>query len=110
MNDDEIAQLQDEDEWDFEAAERQRTPRGRRAVVSVGFKPADFALVAAAAEKRDQPVSQFIREAALGRARERSAQTVVPETITIRMSQSPRQIEALLAESMQRYGRMPSLR
>jgi hypothetical protein len=32
----EIASLQDEDEWDFEAAVRQRVPDGGRAVVGVG--------------------------------------------------------------------------
>lgn len=61
--------LQDEDEWDFGAAVRQRPPRGRRAVVSVGFKTEDFSRVAAAARQRDVPVSQFIRQAALDRAR-----------------------------------------
>ena len=110
MNDEEIAQLQDDSEWDFEAGERQRAPRGHRAVVSVGFKTADFTLVSEAARERDQPVSQFIREAALDRARERAAQTVSHGTITIRTSHSPRQVDVLLAGWMQSHGRMLSLR
>ena len=70
MNED-TTNLQSEEEWDFEAAHRQRAPRGNRAIVSVGFKTEDFAIVVAAARKRDQPVSQFIREAALHHARPR---------------------------------------
>ena len=69
MNDEDIARLQDEDEWDFEAADWLRAPDGRRAIVAVGFTIADFTLVSAAAQQRDQKVSQFIRDAALSRAR-----------------------------------------
>ncbi len=69
MNDDEIAKLEDEDEWDFATAESRRAPRGNRAVVSVGFRTDDFTLVAEAARNKDQPISQFIREAALDKAR-----------------------------------------
>jgi hypothetical protein len=67
MNDEDIAKL-DDDEWDFDAAERQRATRGNRAIVSVGFRSDDFARVAEAAHRNDQPISQFIREAALDRA------------------------------------------
>ena len=69
MDDQGIARLQDEGEWDFDAAERQQPVRGRRTVVSVGFRPREFAQVAEAARKRDQPLSQFIREAAVDRAK-----------------------------------------
>jgi hypothetical protein len=74
MANEDIARLQDEDEWDFEAAKRQRVPDGRRAVVAVGFTTADFTLVADAAEECDQTLSQFIREAALARARGRESE------------------------------------
>src|SRR2546430_1702203 len=80
MNDEDIAKLQDEDEWDFEAAETQQAPRNRRAIVSVGFRPDDFALVAAAARSKDQPVSQFIREAAVNRARRQPIEVHIPRT------------------------------
>lgn len=69
MSDQAIEDLQREDEWDFEHAERQHAPRGARAVVSVSFKSQDFARVTAAAREGGQPTSQFIREAALARAR-----------------------------------------
>jgi len=70
MNDEDINSLQNDAEWDFEAAERKRAPRGRgnRAIVAVGFQSEEFALVTAAARDRDQPVSQFIRQAALDKA------------------------------------------
>jgi hypothetical protein len=78
MNDDEIAKLEDEGEWDFSTAESRRAPRGNRAIVSVGFRTDDFTLVAEAARNKDQPISQFIREAALDRARGRHAEPLDP--------------------------------
>jgi len=110
MNDEEIAQLQNDDEWDFESAVRQRSPRSHRAVVSVGFKTADFTLVAEAARKRDQPLSQFIREAALDRAREREKVTIVHETVTIKMSETPKHLDIVLAEAMKYQGRLAAMR
>ena len=110
MNDEEIAQLQDEDEWDFESAERQRAPRGRRAIVSVGFKPADFALVTMAAEKRDQPISQFIREAAVDRARGRDAQVAAVQIRTINVHADYAHLEAWLLDVMKSRGRLSSVR
>jgi hypothetical protein len=68
MDGGETAQLQDEDEWDFEAAVRLRAPEGRRAVVAVSFTVAEFSAVAEAAEQRGQKLTEFIRDAALGRA------------------------------------------
>ena len=66
MNED-IAIPPDEDEWDFEAAERQRAPVGRRAVVMVSFTVAEFTAVGEAAEQRGQKLSEFVRDAALGK-------------------------------------------
>jgi len=71
MSDEEL--LQDEHAWDFEAGEAQRASRGRRSVVSVGFKPEEFRAVNEAARRHHQPLSQFIREAALEKATDRSA-------------------------------------
>jgi hypothetical protein len=109
MNDDEISQLQAEDEWDFETAERQQAPRSRRAVVSVGFRPAEFAVVAAAAETRDQPLSQFIREAALTRAREQDGAGAARQSLSIVVPPMPKQLEASLLEAMQRNRRLSAL-
>jgi hypothetical protein len=110
MNDEDITQLQDESEWDFEAAERQRAPRGRRAIVSVGFKPADFALVTAAAEKRDQPVSQFIREAAIDRARGQNVSVTSLRVRSINVHEEHRHIESWLLNALRSQGRLTSLR
>ena len=110
MNDDEIAQLQNEDEWDFEHAERARAPRSRRAIVSVGFRPTEFAVVAAAAERRDQPVSQFIRQAALDRARGHAAETFIAQPLTIAVSAVPVDVESWMLNALRRHGRMSSLR
>jgi uncharacterized protein (DUF1778 family) len=70
MNDESLKQLQDDDEWDFESAQTQQPAPNRRAVVSVSFRPDDFTLVAEAARRNNQLISQFIREAALIRVRE----------------------------------------
>lgn len=59
--------LQDEETWDFSSAEVQRAPRGRRSVVSVSFRPEELQAVAAAARAQHRPISQFIRDAVLGR-------------------------------------------
>jgi uncharacterized protein (DUF1778 family) len=110
MNDEEIAQLQNDDEWDFESAERQRAPRGHRAVVSVGFKTADFTLVAEAARKRDQPLSQFIREAAVDRARGRDAQVTAVQIRSINIHADYAHLEARLLDAIKSRGRLSSLR
>jgi len=68
MVDDDTAILQHEDEWDFEAGETQRAPRGRRSIVSVGFKSDEFEAVTAAARNSSQPLSQYIRAAAVEKA------------------------------------------
>lgn len=110
MNDDDITQLQDESEWDFEAGERQRAPRGHRAVVSVGFKTADFTLVSEAARKLDQPLSQFIREAAIDRARGQDAVAATPRIHSINVHGESGRIEAWLTDALHSRGRTASLR
>jgi uncharacterized protein (DUF1778 family) len=76
MNDDEIAELEDESTWNLESAERQSAPRSaRRAVVSVGFRSEEFVTVADAARAARQPVSQFIRNAALEKAQGQGVET-----------------------------------
>jgi hypothetical protein len=110
VNDDEIAQLQDESEWDWEAAERVRVPRGNRAVVSVGFKSSDFALVAAAARKRDQPLSQFIREAAVDRARGPDGEGMARQIRTITIQSGSVHLEATLLDTLRSRARLSALR
>ena len=68
MDIDDIARWQEEGEWDFDSAQRLRVPRGNRAVVAVAFTVTDFTLVSDAAERRGQTITQFIHDAALGRA------------------------------------------
>jgi hypothetical protein len=102
MNDDEIAKLEDEDEWDFATAQPQRAPRGNRAVVSVGFRTDDFTLVAEAARSKDQPISQFIREAAVSKARSQHNEPyrgLPPNVITIKTTKLD---ESLLLAVLQR--------
>jgi hypothetical protein len=93
MSEDEMSMLEDPDEWDLEHAERQQPPRNRRAIVSVAFKPQDFAMVSAVARERGQPVSQFIRQAALESARGDTvrvqASARVVEVVTITPSRTP---------------------
>src|SRR5881396_2104439 len=67
MTDKELAELQNPENWAFEAAERRPARRGVRAIVSVAFTREDFERVAAAAEQLGKRTSEFIREAALGR-------------------------------------------
>jgi hypothetical protein len=110
MNDEEIAQLQDESEWDFESAERVRIPRGNRAVVSVGFKTAEFTRVSAAAEKLNQPLSRFIREAALERARGHDAEVATRHIRPINIHTEHKQIEAVLLDALRSRGRLSALR
>jgi hypothetical protein len=110
VNDEEIAQLEDESEWDFESAERVRAPRGNRAVVSVGFKTAEFTLVSAAAEKRGQPLSRFIREAALDRARGHDAEVATQCIHATNFHIEHERIEAMLLDVMRSRGRLSALR
>ena len=64
-----IEELQDQDTWDFERAERRPGRKGGRAVVSVAFGADEFDAVSGAAESLGMKLSAFIRAAALGHAR-----------------------------------------
>lgn len=61
--------LESPEQWDFERAARRRSVRAPRAVVSVAFRREDFELVAAAAERANMKLPEFIRTAALAAAR-----------------------------------------
>lgn len=63
-------ELQNPDEWDLESAELRGPVRRSRAVVSVSFNAEDFDLVDEAAESTGMKLSEFIRTAAIQRARQ----------------------------------------
>ena len=60
---------EDPEEWDLENAETRPPVANPRAVVSVAFPARDFEVVATAARLAGKKLSEFIREAALARAR-----------------------------------------
>ena len=60
------------DSWDWKNAEVLPPVVNPRAVVSVAFPARDFAAVAGMARLTGKKLSEFIREAALARARPRS--------------------------------------
>ena len=61
--------IEDVAAWDWEKAAVGRAKQGRRAVVSVAFSRSDFQLVAQCARHLKAPLSGFIRDAALERAK-----------------------------------------
>ncbi|MHB8574132.1 MAG: hypothetical protein ACYDCQ_02255 [Dehalococcoidia bacterium] len=61
--------LQDPQNWDWSQAERRPGSGASRAVVSVAFPATDFDLVSEAAERMGVKLSQFIRAAAVEKAR-----------------------------------------
>lgn len=61
--------LEDEQTWDWESGRHVRPLRRARPIVSVSFRPGEFQQVAEGAEHLDMPVSTFIRQAALEKAR-----------------------------------------
>jgi hypothetical protein len=63
------ASLQDPGTWDFASAHRHPPAKRGRAVVSVAFPREDFELVAGQAERERKKLSEFIREAAVARAK-----------------------------------------
>ena len=65
---DELAELQNPDNWDFDNAVEVKPRRKARAIVSVAFPSADFERVCKAAEKVGTKVSQYIRHAAMQKA------------------------------------------
>lgn len=68
MKDEELAELQNPDNWEFSKAARMPGGRKHRAIVSVAFPNEDFYRVCKAAEKAEMKVSQYIRHAALQKA------------------------------------------
>ena len=78
MDEQELRELQDEEAWDSDRAERRPGNKQARAVVSVAFSRQDFERVSECARLVGRRLSEFIREAALERAAEhggRSAMT-----------------------------------
>lgn len=68
MNEKELKNLEESDSWDFEGAEKKSPVRATRAVVSVAFSREDFERVSTRAEQLGMRTSEFIRNAALGKA------------------------------------------
>ena len=77
MTDDELRDLEDPENWDYEKAERHTGTRPARVVVSVAFRREDFKLVAETAERVGMTTSGYIREAALDKAVHEEALTRV---------------------------------
>src|SRR5438093_11997794 len=65
-----LGELESSEYWDDASAERHPPVKGGRAIVSVALAREDFQRVAAAAERAGKKTSEFIREAALEKARE----------------------------------------
>lgn len=68
MSDDELGELQNTENWDFEHVQKGRRTRPQRAIVSVAFSREDFEKVGKCAEQLGKRTSEFIREAALEKA------------------------------------------
>ena len=66
MTDRQLKELEKEDNWDYEHAQRRPGHKKGRAVVSVAFSRGDFEEVASQAERAGKPVSTFIRDVVLG--------------------------------------------
>jgi hypothetical protein len=80
---DELDELERGDAWEDEPFMVQQPRKPGRAVVSVALAREDFALVARIARENGMKTSEFIREAALDRARGTESSRFVPEvTIT----------------------------
>ena len=70
MNNKELNELENPDQWDWDKAEKKTGRRGRRTVVSVGFVHTDFEKVSQFAEKLGLNVSTLVRVATLGKIAE----------------------------------------
>ncbi len=68
MSDNELEEIQNPDNWDFEHAERGKRTRAPRAIVSVAFSREDFEKVGRCAEQLGMRTSEFIRDSAVTRA------------------------------------------
>ena len=67
MTDKRLKELEKEENWDYEHAQRRPGHKKARAVVSVAFPRDDFDEVASQAERAGKPVSTFIRDVVLRR-------------------------------------------
>jgi hypothetical protein len=78
--DDELAELQNPDNW-IEEEESLREPvRDPRAIVSVEFSREEFSAVAGAARSEGMLTTQFVRMTALARANEATSQSSTEAT------------------------------
>ena len=69
MTSDPTEEVENEDTWDLREPVAQGPSKQPRAVVSVAFRRDDFKVVADAAEQEGERVSEFIRTAAIHRAK-----------------------------------------
>lgn len=76
--------LENPENWDFERAEERQPSRSARAVVSVAFPRDDFTIVSEAARESGKKLSEFVREAAVDRARTADHKKVVYSMSTTR--------------------------
>jgi len=67
MDEKELKELQDPNNWEFDETPPEAPPRRGRAVVSVAFNAEDFDRVSRHARASGLRLSEFIREAALDR-------------------------------------------
>ena len=67
-----VGDLESADYWDYQRAKKRPPVNSGRAVVSVAFARSDFEVVALYAERLGLRTSQFIRDAAIERATDRS--------------------------------------
>ena len=74
--DEELDDLQNPENWDWDTAERRPGSASARAIVSVAFARQDFDLVSEAAQRSGMKTSEFIRTAALSRAKRRQSTVV----------------------------------
>lgn len=74
-SEEELGQLEDPDQWDWEHVERVMPSKKTGAVVAVRFSQEEFAEVDAGAKRLGEKLTQFIREAALRRARSKRKQS-----------------------------------
>ena len=70
-------ELEKAESWDFEQPEVREPVKASRVVVSVAFRRYDFVPVSECAERLGKKISEFIREAAIEKAKGRGAGTLV---------------------------------
>jgi hypothetical protein len=62
-------ELENPENWNFDEAERHEAVRNRRSIVSVAIPSEEFVIIAKAAEREGLKLSQYLREAALEKAK-----------------------------------------